>query len=105
MVWGDSPNHPEDAPPFVLPHPLPQTRKKIKVKLPETPPAKAMKRSAPDDEDILEQQPAKRLKTDTNEKEIDLSSPRKKRQLEEDGLIILDGPEEGEDDAGIIIID
>lgn len=75
------------------------------MKLPETPPAKAMKRPAPDDEDTLEQQPAKRLKTDTNRKEIELSSPRKKRQLEEDGLIILDGPEEGDDDAGVIIID
>jgi len=89
----------------VLPHPLPQSRKKVKVKLPATPPAKATKRPAPDDEDVVEQQPAKRLKTSTNGKESNPYSPRKKRQLEEDGLIILDGPEEGEDDAGVIIID
>ena len=104
----DRPNHPEDASPFVLPHPLPQPPKKVKVKLPTTPlssPPRAAKRPAPDDEDVAEQQPAKRLKTSTNGNGSDLSSPRKKPQLEEDGIIILDGPEEGEDDAEIIIID
>lgn len=105
LILGDSPNHPEDAPPFVLPHPLPQPRKKVKVKLPATPPAKATKRPAPDDEDIVEQQPAKRLKTGTNGRDSNPSSPRKKRQLEEDGLIILDTIEEGEEDAEVIIID
>ena len=78
------------------------------MKLPTTPlssPAKATKRPAPDDEDVVEQQPAKRLKTSANGNGSDPSSPRKKRQLEEDGLIILDGPEEGEDDAEVIIVD
>ena len=78
------------------------------MKLPTTPlssPAKATKRPAPDDEDVLEQHPAKRLKTGASGNGSDPSSPRKKRQLEEDGLIILDGPEGGEGDAGIIVID
>lgn len=78
------------------------------MKPPTTPlssPTKATKRPAPDDEDILVQQPAKRLKTSANGDGSDPSSPRKKRQLEEDGLVILDGPEGGEEDAGIIIID
>jgi ubiquitin-like 1-activating enzyme E1 B len=93
----------------VLPHPLPQPPKKVKVK-PSTPlssPAKATKRRAPDDDSIMEEQPAKRLKTSTNGNGLDLSSPRKKRLLEEDGLIILDGPEEGQDgdDEEIIIVD
>ena len=104
----DRPNHPEDSPPFVLPDPLPRPPKRIKVKPPTTPlssPTKATKRPAPDDEDILVQQPAKRLKTSANGDGSDPSSPRKKRQLEEDGLVILDGPEGGEEDAGIIIID
>jgi len=102
-----SPNHPEDAPPFVLPHPLPQPPK-VKPKPPTTPqpsPTKATKRPAPDDDSVIEQQPAKRLKTSTNGNRTDPSSPRKKRQLEEDGLIILDGPEDSQDDGEIIIID
>ena len=108
LILRDSPNHPEDAPPFILPHPLPLPQKKVKVKLPTTPlpsPVKAPKRSAPDDDNLAEQQPAKRLKTSTNGNGTDPSSPRKKRQLEEDGLIILDGPEEGQDDEEVIIID
>ncbi|KAF9653547.1 hypothetical protein BDM02DRAFT_3107460 [Thelephora ganbajun] len=101
-------NHPGDLPPFVLPRPLPQPPKRVKVKLPTTPlpsPAKATKRPAPDDGDIVEQQPAKRLKTSTNGNGSDLSSPRKSRQLEEDGLIVLDGSEDGQDDAEVIIVD
>jgi hypothetical protein len=80
------------------------------VKLPTTPlssPAKAAKRRAPDDnDDIVEEQPSKRLKINTNGTGFDSSSSGKKRQLEEDGLIILDGPEEGQgDESGIIVID
>ena len=108
LILRNSTNHPEDAPPFVLPNPLPQPPKKVKVKLLKTPlssPAKATKRSAPDDDDVVEQQPAKRLKISTNGNGTDPSSPRKKRQLEEDGLVILDGPEEGQDDEDIIVID
>lgn len=77
------------------------------MKYPTTPlssPAKATKRPAPDDEDVLEQQPAKRLKTNASVNGSD-PSPRKKRLLEEDGLVILDGPEGGEEDSGIIVID
>lgn len=79
------------------------------MKLPTTPlssPAKQTKRRAPDDDSIAEEQPSKRLKISPNGDGFDPSSPRRKRQLEEDGLIILDGPEEGQDDqAAIIIID
>lgn len=78
------------------------------MKLPTTPlssPVKAAKRPAPDDDDVVEQQPAKRLKTSTNGDGADPNTPRKKRQLEEDGLIILDGPEEGPEDTEVIVID
>lgn len=105
----DRSNHPEGSPPFVLPHLLPQPPKKVKARLSTTPlssPVKATKRRAPDEDSIMEGQPAKRLKTSANGNELDPSTPRKKRQLEEDGLIILDGPEEGQDDGvGIIVID
>ena len=90
-------------------HPLPRPPKKVKVKLPTTPlssPAKATKRRAPDDDSVTDEQPSKRLKISTNENGFDPSSPRKERQLEEDGLVILDGPEEGQDGGtGIIVID
>lgn len=103
------PNHPEDSPPFVLPHAVPRPPKKVIVKLLETPlssPVKATKRRAPDEDSIAEEQPAKRLKTSTNGSGVEPSTPRKKRQLEEDGLIILEGPEEGADgDTDIIVID
>ena len=108
LIRRNSPNHPEGVPSFVLPHPLPQAPKKVKLKLPTTPlpsPVKATKRPAPDDDDVMEHQPAKRLKTNANRNVSDPSSPRKQRQLEEDGLIILDGPEESQDDAEIIIVD
>ena len=108
LVRRDRPNHPEDEPPFILPHPLPRPSKKVKARLPTTPlssPAKVAKRPAPDDDDIAEQQPAKRLKTSTNGNGADPYTPRKKRQLEEDGLIIVDGPEGDQDDAEVIIID
>jgi len=78
------------------------------VRLPTTPlssPAKGAKRPAPDDDDIVEQQPAKRLKTGTNGNGAGPYTPRKKRQLEEDGLIIVDGPEGDQDDAEVIVID
>ena len=108
IVRWDRPNHPEDEPPFILPHPLPRPPKKVKARLPTTPlssPTKAAKRSAPDDDDIAEQQPAKRLKTSANGNGADPYTPRKKRQLEEDGLIIVDGPEGDRDDAEVIVID
>ena len=68
-------------------------------------PTKATKRRAPDD-DRVEEQPSKRLKPSTNGNGSDPSNPGKKRQLEEDGLVILDGPEEDQaDGAKIIVID
>lgn len=79
------------------------------MNLPTTPlpsPVKATKRRAPDEDSIMEEQPSKRLKTSRKENKSEPSSPRKQRQLEEDGLIILDGPEgDQDDDERIIIID
>jgi hypothetical protein len=54
----------------------------------------------------VEEQPAKRLKTSTNGNGLGPSSTRKKRRLEEDGLIILEGSEDNQDeDTEIIIVD
>lgn len=106
LIHHNRPNHPGDSPLFVLPHPLPQPPKKVKAKLPTTPlssPTKPTKRRAPDDDIIVEEQPTKRLKTSPNGNGFDPSTPGSKRQLEEDGLIILDDSEDG--DADIIVID
>ena len=87
------PDHPADAPPFVLPSPLPQPPRKVKpmAPLPVTPRRTSVKRSAPvDDDDILEFEPsAKRVKP-TVQADV-ISSPSKKRRLEEDGLILMEG--------------
>lgn len=81
-----SPNYPVDAPPFILPSPLPLPPQKARA---STPPPTTLKRSAPDDE-IFEVGPStKRAKTNgtTN---VDITSPSKKRRLDEDGLILMD---------------
>ncbi|KIM86615.1 hypothetical protein PILCRDRAFT_4528 [Piloderma croceum F 1598] len=80
------PNHPVEAPPFVLPSPLPLPPRKAR---PSTPPSATLKRSAPDDE-ILEIGPStKRAKTNDTAS-IDITSPSKKRRLDEDGLILME---------------
>jgi len=79
------PNHPIDAPAFILPSPLPKPPRKLK---PSTPPPATLKRSAPDDEVIEAGPSAKRAKI--NGATIGISSPSKKRRLEEDGLILME---------------
>ncbi|KAK7062646.1 E1 ubiquitin-activating protein uba2 [Paramarasmius palmivorus] len=92
-------NHPVDAPPYILPDPLPQPPRKVKpVQAPSTPPRASLKRSAPDDIDNVEPS-AKRRKAD------DLSSPSKKRRLEEDGLIMMDSANDKLEDENVIEID
>ncbi|KAL0581299.1 E1 ubiquitin-activating protein uba2 [Marasmius crinis-equi] len=93
-------DHPADAPPFVLPDPLPKPSRKEKPTLPppSTPPRASLKRSAPDDNDIVELEPsAKRVKADI------IASPSKKRKLEEDGLVLMDSAEDKLDDNVIEI--
>ncbi|KAF5364953.1 hypothetical protein D9758_008117 [Tetrapyrgos nigripes] len=97
------PNHPVDAPAFILPDPVPEPPKKAKpAVIISTPPKTSLKRSAPDD-DILELEPtAKRQKSAMNQ---DISSPSKKRRLEEDGLIIMETADEKLEDDDVIVID
>ncbi|KAF5364889.1 hypothetical protein D9758_008104 [Tetrapyrgos nigripes] len=97
------PNHPVDVPAFILPDPVPEPPKKAKpAVIISTPPKTSLKRSAPDD-DILELEPtAKRQKSAMNQ---DISSPSKKRRLEEDGLIIMETADEKLEDDDVIVID
>ncbi|KAF7356767.1 Uba2 [Mycena venus] len=101
-------NHPADAPPFILPHPLPRPPRKIKAPppMPETPMRVSLKRGAPDEggEEIIDLEPTPkrpRLKTTADE---NIKSPSKKRRLDEDGLILMEGKDDMLDDD-IIVID
>lgn len=60
---------------------------------PATPPPASKKRPAPDNDEILEVEPSsKRAKTNGAPvvTSANLTSPSKKRRLEEDGLILMD---------------
>ncbi|KAJ7694800.1 hypothetical protein B0H17DRAFT_931436 [Mycena rosella] len=102
-------DHPADAPPFILPDPLPRPPRRVKAPLPapETPPPLPLKRRAPDDEggddDIIDLEPTpKRPKLKAADEGI--KSPSKKRRLDEDGLILMEGKDDVLDDD-IIVID
>ncbi|ESK91584.1 hypothetical protein Moror_2502 [Moniliophthora roreri MCA 2997] len=95
-------NHPADAPPFILPNPLLQPTRKVKPAppSPSTPPRASLKRSAPDDSDTTDAEPsAKRRKAE------ELSSPSKRRRLEEDGLVMMDSANDKLEDENVIEID
>ncbi|KAJ7227112.1 hypothetical protein GGX14DRAFT_628220 [Mycena pura] len=101
-------NYPIDAPRFILPDSLPAPPRKVRIapSMPETP-VRSLKRAAPDDEggdDIIDLEPTpKRPKVMKPTDEV-IKSPSKKRRLEEDGLILMEGKDDKLDDD-IIVID
>lgn len=104
------PNYSIDAPPLILPSPLPQPPRKVKPRAP-TPstPVASKKRPAPDDIEEIDAPTAKRSKTAAEPAASAVPfTPSKKRRLEEDGLIMLDDAEETieeEQDPDVIEID
>jgi len=105
------PNHSIDAPPFILPSPLPQPPLK-KVKLPppvETPPRPSLKRSLPteDENGAIDFEPTPkraRTKTKIDTQTIgETASPSKRRKLEEDGFLLVEGASDVLDDDVIEI--
>lgn len=97
------PDHPADAPPFVLPSPLPVPPRKALPATPPTGPAPSLKRGAPDEE-ILELEPtAKRARTNGAAPPDAIASPSKKRRLDEDGLILMESAGDRLDDDVIEI--
>ncbi|KAF9810471.1 hypothetical protein IEO21_06901 [Rhodonia placenta] len=100
------PNHLIDSPALILPSPLPSPPKKAKAVAPRpvTPQPTAVKRSAPDDDDDVEPA-AKRVKTNGAMWSPSglITTPSKKRKLEEDGLILLEDATEKLDDDVIVI--
>ncbi|KAF7377833.1 Uba2 [Mycena sanguinolenta] len=104
-------DHPVDAPPYILPDPLPRPPRKVKLPppMPVTPVRLSLKRGAPDDggdDEIIDLEPTPkrpRLKTTAAADEA-IKSPSKKRKLDEDGLILMEGKDDKLDDD-IIEID
>ncbi|KAJ6460974.1 hypothetical protein C8R45DRAFT_912447 [Mycena sanguinolenta] len=104
-------DHPADAPPFILPDPLPRPPRKVKLPppVPVTPVRLSLKRGAPDDDggddEIIDLEPTPkrpRLKTTAAADEL-IKSPSKKRKLDEDGLILMEGKDDKLDDDVIEI--
>lgn len=106
--FASRPNHPIDSLPYILPSPLPRPPRIVKPPppAPTTPPRQTLKRRAlhDDDDEITEIEPnAKRAKfTNGNTKirpaETPLSSPSKRRKLEEDGLVLMESATDKLDD-------
>ncbi|KAF7967032.1 hypothetical protein HWV62_36023 [Athelia sp. TMB] len=88
------PNHPVDAPPFILPSPLPLPPRKERPATPPPPPAPSKKRAGPDDDEIVEVEPSSKRTKMNGSSAPALSSPSKKRRLEEDGLILMESAED-----------
>ncbi|KAJ7768457.1 hypothetical protein B0H16DRAFT_317374 [Mycena metata] len=102
--------HPADAQPFILPNPLPRPPRKVKIAppAPETPLRVSLKRPAPGEEgdDIIDLEPTpkrQRVRGNGHGDEA-IKSPSKKRKLDEDGLILMEGKDDLLDDD-IIVID
>ncbi|KAJ7856758.1 hypothetical protein B0H14DRAFT_2507719 [Mycena olivaceomarginata] len=102
-------DHPADSPPFILPDPLPRPPRKVKAPppRPETPLRLSLKRSAPDDEggvdEIIDLEPTpKRPRVAAAAPEA-IKSPSKKRRLDEDGLILMEGKDDMLVDDVIVI--
>jgi ubiquitin-like 1-activating enzyme E1 B len=87
-----SPNHPISDAPFILPSPLPRPVPKVKPPpAPVTPPRTSTKRPLPLElaDGVLDLDP-----TPKKRKFEDHPSPSKRRRLEDEGLVLMDGPDE-----------
>ncbi|KAF9004559.1 hypothetical protein BDQ17DRAFT_1390109 [Cyathus striatus] len=119
----DKPNHPIDAPPFILPSPLPKPPARVKPppRSVSPPPTGAAAPTTPkrsiniieDENGVIEIDPTPRkkpridtaegnMKRKLDELENGEGSPAKKRKLEENGVVILDGPD---DQVEYIVVD
>ena len=99
------PNHPITEAPFILPSPLPRPVPKVKLPpQPTTPPRTSTKRPLPLElvDGVLDLDPTpKKLKIargavagEGKRKVEDIPSPSKRRRLEDEGLVLMDGPDE-----------
>ena len=108
-----SPNHPITEPPFILPSPLPRPVPKVKpLPAPMTPPRTSTKRPLPLElaDGVLDLDPTPKkpklaagVAAGKNKRSFeDNPSPSKRRRLEDDGLVLMDGPDEVLDSGDVI---
>jgi len=99
------PNHPITEAPFILPSPLPRPDPKVKLPpAPVTPPRTSTKRPLPLElaDGVLDLDPtpkkpkltARVVAGESKRKFEDNPSPSKRRRLEDEGLVLMDGPDE-----------
>lgn len=114
-----SPNHPITEAPFILPSPLPRPVPRVKpLPTPVTPPRTSKKRPLPIelangvlDLDPTPKKPKLVVAGKSKRKFEDNPSPSKRRRLEDEGLVLMDGPDEVLDtgdvmlEEGYIVID
>jgi ubiquitin-like 1-activating enzyme E1 B len=100
-----SPNHPISDAPFILPSPLPRPVPKVKPPpAPVTPPRTSTKRPLPLElaDGVLDLDPTPKkpklaagvVAGISKRKFEDHPSPSKRRRLEDEGLVLMDGPDE-----------
>ena len=100
-----SPNHPITEAPFILPSPLPRPVPKVKLPpVPVTPPRTSTKRPLPLElaDGVLDLDPTPKkpklaagfVAGEGKRKHEDNPSPSKRRRLEDEGLVLMDGPDE-----------
>ena len=100
-----SPNHPITEAPFILPSPLPRPVPKVKPPpAPMTPPRTSTKRPLPLElaDGVLDLDPTPKkpklavgvVAGKSKRKLEDNPSPSKRRRLEDEGLVLMDGPDE-----------
>ena len=100
-----SPNHPVTEAPFILPSPLPRPVPRVKLPpAPVTPPRTSTKRPLPLElaDGVLDLDPTPKkpklavgaVAGESKRKLEDNPSPSKRRRLEDEGLVLMDGPDE-----------
>lgn len=110
-----SPNHPITEAPFILPSPLPRPVPKVKPPpAPVTPPRTSTKRPLPLElaDGVLDLDPTPKkpklaagVVGGKNKRKLeDTPSPSKRRRLEDEGLVVMDGPDEVLDSGDVMEI-
>lgn len=108
-----SPNHPITEAPFILPSPLPRPVPKVKLPpAPVTPPRTSTKRPLPLElaDGVLDLDPTPKkpklaagfVGGESKRKLEDIPSPSKRRRLEDEGLVLMDGPDEVLDTGDVV---
>lgn len=90
---------------IIQPTPPPELPSAFKPPVQDMTPTTPRKRTVDELDIIEEEHPSKRSKTNGHQPNVNLASPSKQRRLDEDGLLLLDNPEEDMDEPELIMVD